>query len=285
MAKTDEVPQAPPEVVAVHRDHIETSARLMARVHRARFRSDSNPIDDAPDGDEDDDDAEDLREIVAQQTLDSGRIAIIQVCGVLARGVADYEGWGLADYQRVTDAVEDADGDDNIDAIVLVVDSPGGSVMGCPEAAAKIAGISKPMMVFSSGLLCSAAYYLTASADLVVVTPSSGVGSIGCYRPFWDLSAGYGQMGVVVHVFASGAQKGAGYPGTSLTDEQSGLIQSQVDAIAGDFQTFVLQHRPEVDLSLFDGRDVRGSEAVALGLADSCVVDFAEAINELLAIM
>lgn len=274
MAKTDKLA---PEPVAIHKEHVETAARLMARVHARRYKADADDDDDAPDGDRDNDTAEDLREQAAQQTMDAGRLAIIPIRGVLMRDVAGLECWGLADYSTISDAVEDADGDDNIDAIVLVVDSPGGGVMGCQEAAAKIAAVSKPVLVFTSGLLCSAAYWLTASADLIVCTPSSAVGSIGCYRPFWDQSGMFEQEGISVQLFASGAQKGAGYPGTSLSDEQAALIQSQVDEIASDFQTEVLTHR-DVDLSLFDGRDVRGKEAVELGLADIVAVDFGEAV-------
>lgn len=273
-----------PGLFAVQKDLVATAQKLSERVHRHRYKSDADGYDDddAPDGDRDNDTADDLRDVVAQQTLDAGRIAIIPITGILMRGVAGLESWGLADYETITDAVCDADGDDNIDAIVLVIDSPGGGVMGCQEAAAAIAGVTKPLMVFTSGLLCSAAYWLAASADMIVATPSSAVGSIGVYRPFWDMSSMLQQAGIAVQVFSSGSQKGAGYPGTSLTSEQAALVQSQVDAAASTFWADVLTSRTGVDLSLMDGRDVRGSEAVDLGLLDLVANDFGEAVSAFL---
>ena len=274
-----------PGLFAVHRDQIDIAAKLYARVQRNRFKADSDydDDDDAPDGDRDDDFADELGEEVAKQTLDAARYAVIPIRGVLMRGVAGLECWGLCDYETVADSVEDADNDDNIDAIILVVDSPGGGVQGCQEAAARIAAVSKPVLVFTSGMLCSAAYWLTSSAEMIIATPSSAVGSIGVYRTFWDQSAAFDQMGVKVQVFSSGALKGAGQPGTSLTDTQTAEIQKQVDAVAGDFWNEVLTNRPAVDLSLMDGRDVRGKEAVDLGLADLVVNEFGDAVSAFLA--
>lgn len=276
-----------PQTFAVHPDWVETAAKLAQAMHDRRFRAgdydeddeDEDDIPHGPDGDRDDDTAEELSEMLWKSGIEAGSIAIIPVKGVLMRGCAGYEEWGLCDYETVLDAVQAAEDDANIKRIVLVVDSPGGGVMGCPEAAEAIAGVTKPLLVFTSGLLCSAAYWLTASADMIVATQSSAVGSIGCYRPFWDVSEAYGQMGVKVQLFASGAQKGAGYPGTSLSPEQSALIQSEVDDIAADFQNHVLTYRPTLDVSLFDGRDVRGKDGEPLGLVDAVVNDFSEAMT------
>lgn len=282
MSKTNQ--RFRPQTFAVHPDWVETAAKLSDALHKRKFRVDDGDDDDddlphGPDGDRDDDTAEDVSESLWKSGIEAGKIAIIPVRGVLMSGCAGWEALGLCDYQTVADAVQDAEDDANIERIVLFVDSPGGSVMGCPEAAEAVAGVTKPLLVFTNGMLCSAAYWLTASADMIVATPSSAVGSIGCYRPFWDESEAYGQLGIKVQLFASGAQKGAGYPGTSLSGDQAALIQSEVDAIAADFQSHVLTYRPTVDLSLFDGRDVRGKDGEPLGLVDATANDFAEAMN------
>lgn len=274
-----------PQPLAVSRSHVATAVRLADRLHKRRFRADAEDCDEAPDIDEGlEEKAEEFRETLYQEEINAGRIAIIEISGMLMRGCKGYEAWGFADYAVVADAIQDADNDDNIDRIVLVVDSPGGGVMGAPECAAAVASVNKPLLVFTSGMLCSAAYWIACSADMIVATPSASVGSIGVYSPFWDTSGMMGQMGVEVQVFSSGEQKGAGFPGTSLTDAQAQRIQADVNAIAADFQGEVLTHRPGVDLSLFDGRDVSGKEGERLGLVDAVANDFAEAVNMFLAV-
>lgn len=275
-----------PQTFAVSRTHLATAAKLAERLHKARFRADGDEdeLEVGPEVDREEIAEEFREELYAEEVLNAGRIAIIEISGMLMRGCKGYEQWGFCDYAVVADAIQDADNDDNIDRIVLIVDSPGGSVMGAPECAAAIAGVNKPLLVFTSGMLCSAAYWITCSADMIVATPSSSVGSIGVYSPFYDTSGAMEQMGVDVQVFSSGEQKGAGFPGTSLTDAQAQRIQQDVNAIAADFQGEVLTHRPQVDLSLFDGRDVSGKEAERLGLVDSLANDFVGAVSQFLAV-
>ena len=278
--------QFSPGTFAVHRDHVETALKLAHRVHRAKFRAsdDDDELPDGPDGDRDDDTAEDIRQTLWASGENAGSLAIINVCGILMRGCPGCSDWGLVDYEELLDEIHEADNDANVKRIVLVVDSPGGMLTGCPEAAAAIAALTKPLMVFTSGMLCSAAYWLAASADMICATQSSDVGSIGVYRPFWDVSAAFGQMGIAVQLFTSGAQKGAGYPGTSLTPDQAALIQTDVDKSAGWFQEHVATYRPQVDLTLFDGRSVSGEDGAELGIVDAVVADLNEAVGLFLGI-
>jgi len=257
-------------------------SRLMAKASNRRFSA--SGMDDCDDmEDEGEMDSPSFEMDDGEIDIDTGqkinRLAIVKVCGVLMRDVAGCSAWGLVDYEELTDQIEDAEGDNNIDGIVLVIDSPGGGVTGCIEAAQVVERCTKPVLVFSSGLLCSAAYWLASGASMIATTRSASSGSIGVYVPLTDLSGMFGQMGVAVDVIASGEQKGAGYPGTSLTPAQRDLIQRQVNETANDFQTAVLDSRPNLDLSLFDGRDVRGDEAKELGLVDVVVHDFDEAVE------
>lgn len=273
-----------PGTFAVHRDHVQTALQLAHRLHRRKFRAEDYDDDDddlpkGPDGDRDDDTADEINEQLWAEGEASGSVAVVRACGILMRGCPGLRDWGLVDYEELLDEIEEADNDANIKRIVLILDSPGGMVTGCPEAARRIAALTKPLMVYTSGMLCSAAYWLAAGADLICATQSSDVGSIGVYRPFWDTSAAYGAIGVVVEMFSSGEQKGAGYPGTSLSDSQRALIQSDVDKAAGWFQSHVIEYRPGMDLSLLDGRSVSGEDGEALGIVDAVVGDFSDAMT------
>ena len=270
------------EPMLVRHASAQVVSRLMARAANRRFAaSGMEDCDDIEDGVEMDSPSFEMDdgEIDIETGRQINRLAIVKVCGVLMRDVAGCSAWGLVDYEELTEQIEDAEGDNNIEGIVLVIDSPGGGVTGCIEAAQVVEQCSKPVLVFSSGLLCSAAYWLASGASMIATTRSASSGSIGVYVPITDLSGMFGLMGIAVDVIASGEQKGAGYPGTSLTPAQRDLIQRQVNETANDFQTAVVDSRPNLDLSLFDGRDVRGDEAKELGLVDAVVRDFDEAVN------
>lgn len=192
--------------------------------------------------------------------------AVIRASGVLAMGVEGW--WGTIDFEELLEELEEADRDANISAIVLHLDTPGGTVNGTPEHAARIAALTKPLLVWTEEQLCSAGYWLAASADAIMSYPSAMVGSIGCVLAFYDYSQMLGDAGVAVQVFRTGELKAAGYPGTSLSEAEAAHFQGLVDDVGTDFQTWVLEYRPELDIGLFDGRAVSGKQGLELGLVD-----------------
>jgi len=207
-------------------------------------------------------------------------VAVIKVRGVLAIGVA---GWyGCCDLKELAEEIEEADADANVTAIIVEMDSPGGTVNGTPEAAERIARITKPLMVWTEGELCSAAYWVSATADAIFAAPSSTVGSIGCVLAFYDYSAMMEQVGIKVQVFRSGELKAAGYPGTALSDAEAAHFQSMVSDVGNDFASWVTSYREELDLSLLDGRAVSGKQGLPLGLVDGVFNTREEAIREFL---
>lgn len=240
---------------------------------RKKKASDSEPVKTAP--------WEEI-EFEDDEHMDSNhKVAVVRASGVLALGVSGY--WGCCDLEELADEIEEADNDANITAIVVEMDSPGGTVNGTPEAAKRIASISKPILFWTSRQMCSAAYWLASSADMIAAAPSAVVGSIGCVLAFYDRSKFYDQMGFKVDVFRSGDLKAAGFPGTTLSDAERAHFQTTVDEVAGDFQATVLEFRSTLDLDLFDGRTVTGKMAETLGLTDGVYITRDEAIADFLA--
>jgi signal peptide peptidase SppA len=192
---------------------------------------------------------------------------VVKVSGVLALGV---DGWfGCCDLHELAEEILEADADANVSAIIVEIDSPGGTVNGTPEAANRIAGISKPMMVWTEREMCSAAYWVAASADHIAAASSSIVGSVGCILAFWDVSGMLDQAGVKVQVFRSGELKAAGLDGKPVTDAEAAHFQSSVDEIGNDFASWVTSYREEFALEALDGRAVSGKQGLRLGLVDS----------------
>jgi ClpP class serine protease len=83
-----------------------------------------------------------------------------------------------------------------------------------------------------------------------------------------------------VQVFRTGELKAAGYPGTSLSEAEAAHFQDLVDGVGMDFQTWVLEYRPGIDLGLFDGRAVSGKQGLDLGLVDAIHNTRQEAIQQ-----
>lgn len=213
----------------------------------------------------------------------AGAVCIIKVRGILARGVSGWFPWAT-DFDELEKALLEADDDETVSAVVLDVDSPGGTVNGTPEAADVLASIQKPVVAYTAGGMYSAAYYLAAAADLILARPSAGVGSIGVIGAHVDFSAAYERDGIKVEVFRSGENKAPGAFGLALEDRHRAMIQEQIDAMGATFREHVLTYRNEVDEEDMDGREFTGEQAVLRGLADGTAGNIKDAIKQALAL-
>ena len=190
--------------------------------------------------------------------------------------------FGATDSEAIGDALREAAGRDDIRAVFLDIDSPGGTVAGTPELAAAVSALNdiKPVYAFSSGLMCSAAYWVGSQARAVYATPSARVGSIGVMQLVIDDSAALESRGIKVEVFAVGKYKAMGAPGTSLTDDQRELIGSNLAETAADFHAAVLARGRSIPAEAMEGQTFTGRQAQQFNLA-GVVPDRAEAMRRL----
>lgn len=136
---------------------------------------------------------------------------------------------------RARRQIQHALADDEVKAIHLVVDSPGGTVEGISALADEVfqARGKKPITAHASDLACSAAYWVASQADRFTAGPTAVIGSIGVYTVIRDLSRAAEMEGVKVHLVTSGPYKGAGAPGTVVTDKHleasQGLINTMTE--------------------------------------------------------
>lgn len=208
--------------------------------------------------------------------------AIIPVKGVIGRGLSDFEkACGACDIEDVEEMLEEAERNGAVKTIIFNFDSPGGTSVGVPELAKRIRDCKKQTISFTSGDCCSAAYWLASQASEFAATPSSSVGSIGCYIAFHNMKAAFASEGVVVDVIKAGALKGTGIPGTDLSDEQRAMLQGEVDEIHADFKSDVLLVREFASESDMDGRQFSGKMAAQNGLVTSLVNGFDELMESL----
>jgi signal peptide peptidase SppA len=211
-------------------------------------------------------------------------IATISIDGPLMRnpGILARIFMGATDSNVILDAIIEATDRPDVKAVMLDIDSPGGTVSGTPEMAAAVADLAKvkPVYAFSAGLMCSAAYWIASQARAIYVTPSATVGSIGVVQTVLDKTDALAKQGYRVEVFSVGKFKAMGAPGTTLTDEQRELIQSNLGEIAGEFHDAVLSRGRKVPAEAMEGQTFRGKHAEAVNLA-KVVKNRAEAFHRL----
>jgi signal peptide peptidase SppA len=203
-------------------------------------------------------------------TIEDG-VGIVSIHGPLIRRPDALESWlfGAVDTEGVISALTEATLRPEVEAILLDIDSPGGTVNGTPELAEAVADASRQKFVhaFSGGLLCSAAYWVASQCDAVYAAPSARIGSIGVLIPFLDSAEAFERAGLRMEVFASGKFKGIGLPGTSLTEEQRALLQGEVEEIFSDFKSAVLVRGRKIPDEAMEGQTFSARQAQRHNLA------------------
>lgn len=199
-------------------------------------------------------------------------VALISLRGTLMKSVGSMtEGTSTVFARR---AIRQAVADDLVHAVLLVWDSPGGTVAGTQALAADIAaaGKQKPVDSYIEDLCASAAYWGASQSRRISAGPTALVGSIGTYMAVVDWSARAAMEGAKVHIIKAGAFKSAGTAGTPITGEQLAEWQRNVDALNSHFLAGVAAGRrmalPTVQ-GLADGRVHIADEALKLGLIDA----------------
>jgi len=205
----------------------------------------------------------------------SGGVAVIPVHGVLAQhsGLMQAMSGGTS-TDALTQAFRQSVADPNIGAIVLDMDSPGGSVYGIQELGAEIqaARAGKPIVAVANSLMASAAYWLGSQCSEVVCTPGGELGSIGVLAAHTDTSALDAALGVKTTLVSAGKYKTEGSPYEPLAEDARGFIQSRVNEYYGMFVAAVAAGRgvnaDQVRNGMGEGRVVGAKQAVSLGMAD-----------------
>lgn len=199
-----------------------------------------------------------------------GNVAVIPINGVIGKHVGSLERMsGATDVDDITGQVQKAIADEAVAGILLDVNSPGGSVSGVPEASDIIAEAAKmkPVVAYTDQLMASAAMWLAAGAGAIYASKSAHVGSIGVYMAFLDSSRAYELAGLKMELIKAGTFKGMGMAGTSLSDDERALLQSEVDKVYCWFTDHVTEYR-NVPSSAMQGQTFYGSDAVGVGLID-----------------
>jgi signal peptide peptidase SppA len=204
----------------------------------------------------------------------AGPLAVIPIRGIIEkRGSFFSMLFGGTSTLLVEEALNAALADEDVKAILLQIDSPGGSVDGLSDLgdALYAARGQKRIVAQIDGMGASAAYYIAAQADEVYAGRTDMVGSIGTVWAWYDYSELFQKQGVRPVILTTGEHKAVGYPGTEITEAQQAELQKITDFYGADFVAAVARGRgmtkPAVK-KIADGRVFVAPEAKELGLID-----------------
>lgn len=206
-----------------------------------------------------------------EQEFSNRKIAVVYAVGEIRSGEGSDEVIGS---ERISAAIRKARLDTSIKAIVLRVNSPGGSALASEviwrEAA--LARKAKPLVVSMGDLAASGGYYISCVADTIVAQANTLTGSIGVFGLLFNAEKMFrNKLGITFDTARTGRLAGMGSLTRPLTAEERGIIQEEVENIYDVFIGHVAEGRrmtkAAVD-SIGQGRVWSGTDAKAIGLVD-----------------
>jgi len=203
------------------------------------------------------------------------KIAIIEVEGLLANARGGLLEPGDNPLSLFTQELDKAADDSSVKAIVLRVNSPGGTVSASDAMYTILKQFKekthKPVVASAQELDCSGAYYVSCGADKIVAQPTSLVGSIGVIFDTYNFQGTLEKLGIEAGNYKSAAHKDIGSPFRAADPEEQKIMQGLVDEYYARFKAVVTTNRqiPEASFKeVTDGRIFSGEQAKDLGLVD-----------------
>jgi len=187
-------------------------------------------------------------------------------------GVLTIEGV-LHNSKNTIDQLDKYEEDSDVKAVVLRVNSPGGSVVPSQEIYDKILQLkkSKKVVVSMGSVAASGGYYIACAADRIIANPGTITGSIGVIMQISQIEELLKKIGLKATVIKAGKYKDVGSPVRDMTPEEKNLIQNVIDDIHNQFIEVVLSNRniPREEIeNIADARIFTGRQALEAGLVD-----------------
>jgi len=198
----------------------------------------------------------------------AGNVAVIKINGEI--GGTSILGGGV-DSDDVLELIQEAENNKGIDAILLEINSPGGSPVASEEIANAVKESSKLSIALIRDIGASGAYWIASAADVVIASPASLTGSIGVTASYLEFTGLMEKYGIGYEEIKSGEYKELGSPFRTLTEKEKDIFQEKIDELHEYFVKSIRENRKlndnqtkEVSTAMF----YLGSEAKQLGLVD-----------------
>ncbi len=204
-----------------------------------------------------------------------GHVALVEVRGGIVSGRTRRTPMGRqVGSDSVGAALRAAAGDEHVRAVVLRVDSPGGSAVASDtiwREVCRVRDAGKPVVVSMGQAAASGGYYIACPADVIVALPSTLTGSIGVFGGKMVVRGLFDRLGLTTGSVSHGDRSLMFSPRRGFTDDERERLAAMMDAIYDDFVTKVAsgRGRPVAEIeSIARGRVWTGSDALGIGLVD-----------------
>jgi protease-4 len=205
----------------------------------------------------------------------TGHVALVEVRGAIASGRTRRAPMGrLAGSDSVGAALRAATNDQHVRAVVLRVDSPGGSAVASDtiwREVCRVRDAGKPVVVSMGEVAASGGYYIACPADVIVALPSTLTGSIGVLGGKLVVRELFDRLGLTTGTVSHGARSLMFSARRGFSEDERDRLAAGIDAIYNDFVAKVAQgrRRSVADIeSIARGRVWTGGDALGLGLID-----------------
>lgn len=206
-----------------------------------------------------------------------GNVGVLDISGTLTNDTSWWSSFmGNTSYDSIRQGLIEAATHSDVHAIVLNIDSGGGTPNGLTDVANMVQEIRRqgtPVCAYSGGIMASAAYWLGASADTVVCGETATVGSIGVISVHKEYTDMMKKDGIKATVFRAGEEKALGNPYEKLTEKAKENIQSSLDALYSVFVNRIAEYRNVPVAYVLDnmagGKEFIGQQALDVGLVDA----------------
>lgn len=189
------------------------------------------------------------------------KVAVLDITGIISKSDSPI---------KLIHAYRD---DPSVKAIVLRINTPGGSVAPVQEIHRELTKLDKPIVASMGGTAASGGYYIACAADTIVANPGTLTGSIGVIMQFTKMKGLYEKIGLEQQVIKSGQFKDAGSIFRDLTEKEKDVLQGTVDDVYNQFVDAIVKSREEhlnrdEIVKLADGRIFSGKQAQTHKLVD-----------------
>ena len=215
------------------------------------------------------------------------RIGLINISGIIQTGGegASWFGPGAPGSRAIMEQVREAAKDKTVKAVILRINSPGGSAAASQEIFKEVLKLrdeaKKPVIVSMADVAASGGYYIASAATTIVANPSTMTGSIGVITQSINWTGLANKYGVEDETFTSGPYKDTMNPFRHMREDERQLMREMIKEVYGQFVKDVARARKmdEKELrKLADGRVYLGSQAKKLKLIDE-IGNFHDAVK------
>ncbi|MDR3328047.1 MAG: signal peptide peptidase SppA [Prevotellaceae bacterium] len=209
-----------------------------------------------------------MKRVAVNEKTSTDKIAVLYAVG----GIDDGSSSGMVS-EKIAEALIKLSENDKIKAVVMRVNSPGGSAYGSEQIwnAAEVVRAKKPFVVSMGDYAASGGYYISCAADAIFAQPNTLTGSIGIFGMFPDMQGLYDKVGLASDMVKTNKFSDLGDTFRPMTAEEKALFQKTIERGYELFTTRCANGRKmSIDgiKAIAEGRVYSGTDALKLGLVD-----------------